>query len=353
APAIPLETIVATGLRPRTPAKESVLFPDSKYAVMRTGWNPESYFMLINYGPFANHAHYDILDFEIFANGIPLAVDAGIGVKGYSDPNHTTWYKTSAAHNMVTVDEADCVKRDIEGEGLIWSAQRSTDYFRAWHKGYQRYHDALCRRDIAFVREGYWVIIDQIQTPHAGKKLDWHLHTPLHLQRRGAAFVSEEIPGAVFRIPDADTTTCRFMQRTAPADLRGIPGEPENRDIDWLTLRKRAVADSTRDRFAVLIYPLAESAKVGWKEIGFEELPAPDPAVRICRVKTPAFSDLLIFSDGQMRRFAPDIEGDFHFAWFRSVGETAHQVSAVGMSRLVWGDRIDTRLAERSDFEHR
>jgi len=353
-PALDPAKVAAAQVRPRTPEAKSKLFPDSKYAVMRTGWNPESYFMMINYGPFANHAHYDILDFEIFANGIPLAVDAGIGVKGYSDPIHVSWYKGSESHNMLTVDEAICVKRDIEGEGVVWAAQDFCDYFRASHRGYQRYHSAVCRRDFAFVRDAYWLIIDQVSTPKSGQKLDWHLHSPLTLKQDGAAFVSEQRPGALFLLTPEGAQTCRILHRQAPADLRGIEGEPDNREIDWLTLRKQSKADSTQDRFAVLIFPLAASAGPDPEDqVDFQELQSPDPSVRMFQVTTADFQDLLIFSDGKIRRFAPNIESDFLFAWLRSVADAPAQVSAVGMTQLKWGEQLDIRLAGRSDFEQK
>ena len=65
---------------------------------MRDSWDPKSYFMIINYGEFQNHCHYDQLDFEIYANGIPIAVDAAIGKLGYLDSLHVSWYK----HPVVT-----------------------------------------------------------------------------------------------------------------------------------------------------------------------------------------------------------------------------------------------------------
>ena len=58
--------------RPKEPEITSVNFINSKFAVMRDGWRPESYFMMINYGPFQNHGHYDILDFEFLPMAHPL-----------------------------------------------------------------------------------------------------------------------------------------------------------------------------------------------------------------------------------------------------------------------------------------
>ncbi len=109
-----------------------------------------------------------------------------------------------------------------------------------------------------------------------------------------------------------------ILHRQAPADLRGIEGEPDNREIDWLTLRKQSKSRLNQDRFAVLIFPLAASAGPDPEDqVDFQELQSPDPSVRMFQVTTADFQDLLIFSDGKIRRFAPNIESDFLFAWLR------------------------------------
>ncbi len=147
-------------------------FPIPIYAVMRTGWNPESYFMMINYGPFANHAHYDILDFEIFANGIPwLSMPASASRATAIHPR--LWYKGSESHNMLTVDEAICVKRDIEGEGVVWAAQDFCDYFAPPIEAISATTAPFAGGILLLCATLIWLIIDQVSTPKSGQKLDW------------------------------------------------------------------------------------------------------------------------------------------------------------------------------------
>lgn len=335
---------------PRKPEVTSVNFPYSQFAVMRDGWQPESYFMIINYGPFQNHGHYDILDFEIFANGVPIAVDAGIGLKGYQDPVHVSWYKHSRSHNMLTIDDAVVNKRGIAGEDVVWAPQSWTDYFAASHRGYQEFHDTVSRRHFAFVKGEYWVVFDQVLTPRRNKTLDWNLHTPLHMRQVDNGFLSEEVPGALVTLPSDGTTAYQKKKKSGPADLRGIPGEAPNREIDWLIFRKKSEAKPERDRFQVLIYPLKQQPAGGTSQVEFQRVELEEPGAVGLRVATAGFEDLIIFSDGQPHRFTVDLSGDFTFGWFRIRDGRPYRLSLAGASQIRWGE-MSRRFDEKRDFE--
>ena len=75
--------------------------------------------MIINYGPAANHNHLDVLDFEIYANGKAIAVDAGIGPKGYDDELQMNWYRASPSHNMVVVDDSNIVRGETGVRNVV------------------------------------------------------------------------------------------------------------------------------------------------------------------------------------------------------------------------------------------
>jgi hypothetical protein len=339
----------ATGVTPVLPEETSMLFPDSRFVVMRDGWQPDDYFMMINYGPFQNHSHYDILDFECFANGVPLAVDAGISERGYVDPIHVSWYKQSKAHNMLMVDEANTRKREIEGEQVVWSTQDRMDYFAATHRGYERYHDTLHRRHIAFRRGEYWLIVDQVATPHQGKELDWHFHSPLSLQETEYGFESESTPGVQLVLPEQDQQEMKRLHRMGMAHLKGIPGEPASREVDWITFRTGSTADSVRDRMAVLIYPTSDTQPDAVPQLVWER-DQDDPAVIRCRVITPRGTDLHIFSDGSYRDFGT-VTGDFTYACVRLRDGKARWVSATQAKRLQVDSQDLVDSTERVDVE--
>jgi len=348
APALDSTQIQALRIKPQNPVATSTLFPDSKFAVMRDSWHPNACFMLINYGPFANHGHYDILDFEAFANGVPIAVDAGIGSQGYSDPRHVEWYKHSRSHNMVTIDDAACAKRGISGRDVVWYAGEHIDYFGASHDGYLAYQNAVCHRRIAFVHSDYWLILDQVNTATPDKILDWNFHTPLSMRKRADGFISVDRPGAAILLPKADAEQIELLQQSGPADLNAIEAVG-HRDIDWLILRRLSQADSSRDRFAVLIYPLKADTTAAVPL--FEQVPEQDPAVLAYRVKTPTGTDLLLFSDGRPRSFSCGIEGDFHFAWLRMTDDRPQALAVVGATHINWPGIWQQAWPVRNDFE--
>ncbi|MBD3386700.1 hypothetical protein GF407_17490 [candidate division KSB1 bacterium] len=344
---LPPSDIAELSVEPVQPAHKSKLFPHSKFVVMREDWHPNACFMMINYGPWANHAHYDMLDFEAYANGIPIALDAGLGERGYLEPNHVSWYKQSPAHNMLMIDNANTNKRFVEGYDSLWAAQAYTDYFAATHDGYKEFHDTICRRHFAFVRGEYWVLLDQIFTPHKGKTMDHMLHTPLHMQQLENGYISDERPGALFLIPEEETENIERIKRMGEADLRGLEGEPANREIDWLTFRRVSMADAQQDHIAVLLYPLEKNVE----DIRFNQLESELPGVFIYQVTGDGFTDTLVFSDGKQHRFSDQLDGDFVFAWLRSEGGNPAVISAVQTSQLNWQQQVSLKFAEPKNYE--
>ncbi len=341
-------------VKPIKPKVKSLLLPDSKYAVMRTEWDPKAYFMMINYGEFKNHGHYDILDFEIYANGIPIAVDAGLGLIGYIDPLHVPWYKVSRSHNMVTVNDANCYKRDIAGEDVIWSSQNLLDYFAATHRGYEKHQQTINRRHFVFVKNEYWLIFDQIDTPKKKSKLDWNFHTPLHMDALDNGYISKETNGAAVLFPASENLVTLKMKKTGRADLRGIDGEEPNRDIDWLIFRKMSMASSADDHFGVVVYPVTPEMQLSKnnieQEITFDKILLEQPGIyayKLCHNNT---ADIMIFSDGEEHQFTEDIKGDFKFGWFRKIGENPTSAFIVQGQNFEWQDKIESK-PERSDFE--
>jgi uncharacterized heparinase superfamily protein len=188
------DQIVAT-----EPEKQSVAFPAGGYYVMRDGWTADSNYLLFDCGPHGTdncgHAHADALSFELAVNGRTLLIDPGTytytGSKEMRD-----WFRSSAAHNTLTVDNESSSVSDgpfswktiAHSECSSWITKESFDYVVASHDGFTRLSEPVKHtRSILFIKNGYWVIRDLVQT--AGEH---QLQARFHLAARLAPLPSKD-----------------------------------------------------------------------------------------------------------------------------------------------------------------
>ena len=106
---------VATRGREGTPPSERCAdFPVGGYYVQRSGWGaqeslPDERFLVFGCGPLGDggHGHYDALAVEAYGHGHPLVVDPGRYTYAEGSPNWRHWFKGTAAHNTLSVDDLD------------------------------------------------------------------------------------------------------------------------------------------------------------------------------------------------------------------------------------------------------
>ena len=162
--------VATRGEQGEAPAQTIASFPSGGYFVQRSGWssNDERY-LIFDCGPVGDggHGHYDALSIEV-ACGRPLVIDPGRFTYCDDAPHWRRWFKSTAAHNTVTVDGLD-----------------QTPYYRGKPKGgtarAQLIHrltargldlvtgevtspayEAVHRRRVLFVDEQYWIVHDTL-----------------------------------------------------------------------------------------------------------------------------------------------------------------------------------------------
>jgi len=87
------------------PQLQSFNFAASGFGVLRTGGDPNSLYLALDYGPHGGwHGHFDKLSFVFYGLGQTLAPDPG-GV-AYGLKVHQSWYRQTVAHNTIAVDES-------------------------------------------------------------------------------------------------------------------------------------------------------------------------------------------------------------------------------------------------------
>ncbi|MGI8693137.1 MAG: alginate lyase family protein [Geodermatophilaceae bacterium] len=174
-----------TGMPPRD---RSVSFPVGGYHVQRSGWGDrgrgyaEERFGVFDCGPLGDggHGHYDQLSVELYGAGSPLVVDPGRYT--YADNCLRHWFKGTAGHNTVCVDDLDQTPyRPGKPRGQVSTARLLGRWTgpgldvlcgRVSSPAY----DAVHTRTVAFVRDDYWIVHDRLRaaTPHR-YAAHWHL----------------------------------------------------------------------------------------------------------------------------------------------------------------------------------
>jgi hypothetical protein len=161
------------GLDAAPPAATSRAFSDGGLWVMRDGWARDARWSVIDCGPHGamncGHAHADALALEIAAGGRPLLVDAGTYT--YPGPERNA-FRATAAHNTLTLDDRSSSEpatpfqwgRIATCRAEAWHAEAAVDFFAGAHDGFGDPADpAPHRRELLFVRDGYWVVRDRLE----------------------------------------------------------------------------------------------------------------------------------------------------------------------------------------------
>jgi hypothetical protein len=164
-------------LTPAPPqAALSQVFPHGGYVVMRSGWEPDAHQLIFDVGPLGcpvsgGHGHADLLSVQCAVFGEPYFVDAG--TYGYTgDSGSRDYFRSTQAHSTVIMDGQP---QAVPAGPFRWQA-RPTARLRCWvptpeadfadadHSAYLRLADGLVhRRRVVFVREGYWVLVDDLE----------------------------------------------------------------------------------------------------------------------------------------------------------------------------------------------
>jgi hypothetical protein len=175
-----LPWVATRGAVGQPPAERGPDFTHGGLSVQRSGWGggradyADERFLVLDAGPLGDggHGHYDALGIEAYGRGRPLVVDPGR--YSYSEDGHNwrRWFKGTAAHNTVTVDDADQTpyRRGKPAKGTAATARllgrRSADGVDLLVADVTSVaYDARHTRQVAFVADEYWVVVDTLTAP--------------------------------------------------------------------------------------------------------------------------------------------------------------------------------------------
>ncbi len=184
---------------PLRPAYGVTTFPQSGYTVVRTRGGTHRMQLLIDHGPLGmapafGHGHADALALLLWVNTTPLLVDTGTYAY-HGDPAWRRYFKSTTAHNTVTVDETD---QATQQGSFIWtepfaaerlacvSACDGCGMLLARHNGYAS-RGVQHTRGVAWSDEGWLLVQDMLSGGGIHElALHWHLAVPADRQGDGS-----------------------------------------------------------------------------------------------------------------------------------------------------------------------
>jgi uncharacterized heparinase superfamily protein len=116
------------------------------------------------------HAHADLFTYELSVGGRKIIVDSG--VYEYAEGPWRDFFRSTRAHNTVELDGENQsevwgsfrVARRARPEHVRWREGERFFWVQGMHRGYERFKArASHRRTFAAVRNGLWIVIDELQ----------------------------------------------------------------------------------------------------------------------------------------------------------------------------------------------
>ena len=165
--------------------QQSYIAPNSAYAVMRSGWEPESGYCVVTNNvaettPDVDLKHTDLLSFELFANENELLVEAG----PYSLQKTDDWnqyFRSAYAHNSVTVDRIKYLNfadHTIQSTFDQWVSTPVFDFLSGAHTGFADLEEPVThRRSFFYLKPHYWIVSDLL-TGEGQHFFDQYFHFP-------------------------------------------------------------------------------------------------------------------------------------------------------------------------------
>ena len=168
------------GAQGTTPAETSYAFPYTGHYVMRSGWDADAVYALLDSGPFGyGHQHEDKLHFVLYAHGRSLLLDPGNYSYDRSPARH--YVLGTHGHNTIMVDGQGQARRGQRqtyvwskpwdtptprGDDTFWLTNAEHDFVRgSYTDGYGPKASIRVRhtRRLVFAKPDYFVLLDTLE----------------------------------------------------------------------------------------------------------------------------------------------------------------------------------------------
>jgi len=233
------------GREGQPPAYTSLAFPYAGYYIMRSGWQPDALWALLDAGHFGyGHQHEDKLNLLVHAYGRLLLTEGGN--YAYDDSAMRRYVLSTRAHNTLRIDGQDQNRRaayrreafdvSLPSDGRL-EVHEDFDVARGvYAEGYGPQAQAWARheRSVIFLKHGRgalgpcWLVIDRL-APDGPRDLQaiWHINAGQVRLRGGAAFSEDAHLPNLAVIPAIE----------AGLALRLVCGQEEPEFQGWMSIK--------------------------------------------------------------------------------------------------------------------
>lgn len=161
-----VDTSIGADLSPPATAH----FPTVDWVAFRSGWEEKGGTLLAfkSSNSFSGHSHLDQNTFVLNHNGEWLVEDSGYSSGGYGD--------STQGHNSLVVDG---VGQEAKGGCRVARFFASAPFDYAMGRATAAYPPSHLRkflRHVVYVRPGYFIIFDEVESDGAARRFEWLLH---------------------------------------------------------------------------------------------------------------------------------------------------------------------------------
>ena len=217
----------------------SYFYPWAGQLISRSGYDTDAHWSFFDIGPWgSSHQHNDKLHISISAFGRDLLVDAGrFAYTGEVAKKFRGFAKGTQGHNAVLIDgKGQVAAPRLASEPLSEKYFKITPEFDYAWNSFDKFMDLTGEskhtRTLFYVRDNFWVVVDNIETDRPRKiETLWHWHPDCQVQKKtnGVVYTNNE-KGNLKIIPVGKTDwNIEFIKGQEKPEIQGWYSEEYNK----------------------------------------------------------------------------------------------------------------------------
>ncbi|WP_428659708.1 alginate lyase family protein [Runella sp.] len=241
----------------------SYFYPWAGQLISRSGYDAKAHWSFFDIGPWGSgHQHNDKLHLSVSAYGRDLLVDAGrFAYTGETAEKFRPYAKGSEGHNLLLIDQ-----HGQKPGPTLATSPLSDNYFKL-HKDFDYASNSMSdfidvegkvehTRSLFYVRDEFWVVVDQIKTDRP-RQIDalWHWHPSCLVVRENSTVKTQNQSGNLAIMPvSSQKFDITFIKGQEKPAIQGWYS-PEYNLYEPNSMSKYSAAINGNDTFVWLLLP--------------------------------------------------------------------------------------------------